>query len=76
MRRLTLVFLAKHLILGTHGRSLYKATIASLQLMTSKVMAKEAHIFPISTIKKIDHGGIHGGDGQRHLFQKFQFHIT
>ena len=43
---------AKHLILGTHGRSLYKATIAPLQLMTSKVMAKEAHIFPISTIKK------------------------
>ena len=43
---------AKHLILGTHGRSLYKATIAPLQLMTSEVMAKEAHIFPISTIKK------------------------
>ena len=43
---------ARHLILGTHGRSLYKATIASLQLMTSEVMAKEAHIFPISTIKK------------------------
>jgi len=43
---------AKHLILGTHGRSLYKATIASLQLMTSEIIAKEAHIFPISTIKK------------------------
>ena len=43
---------AKHLILGTHGRSLYKATIAPLQMMTSEVMAKEAHIFPISTIKK------------------------
>ena len=43
---------AKHLILGTHGRSLYKATIAPLQLMTSEVMAKEAHVFPISTIKK------------------------
>ena len=43
---------AKHLILGTHGRSLYKASIAPLQLMTSEVIAKEAHIFPISTIKK------------------------
>ena len=43
---------AKHLILGTHGRSLYKASIAPLQLMTSEVMAKETHIFPISTIKK------------------------
>ena len=43
---------AKHLILGTHGRSLYKASIAPLQLMTSEVIVKEAHIFPISTIKK------------------------
>ena len=43
---------AKHLILGTHGRSLYKASIAPLQLMISEVIAKEAHIFPISTIKK------------------------
>ena len=43
---------AKHLILGTHGRSLYKASIAPLQLMTSEVMAKETHIFSISTIKK------------------------
>ena len=43
---------AKHLILGTHGRSLYKATIAPLQLMTSEIIAQEAHIFPISTIKK------------------------
>ncbi|MDC3345203.1 glycosyl hydrolase, partial [Flavobacteriaceae bacterium] len=43
---------AKHLIIGTHGRSLYKASIAPLQLMTSEVIAKEAHIFPISTIKK------------------------
>ncbi|MDG1980482.1 MAG: glycosyl hydrolase, partial [Flavobacteriaceae bacterium] len=34
---------AKHLILGTHGRSLYKASIAPLQLMTSEVIAKEAH---------------------------------
>ena len=44
---------AKHLILGTHGRSLYKATIAPLQLMTSEGHSKRSsHIFPISTIKK------------------------
>ena len=41
---------AKHLILGTHGRSLYKATIASLQSMTSEIIAKESHIFSISNI--------------------------
>ena len=43
---------AEHLILGTHGRSLYKATIASLQSMTSEIIAKESHIFSISNIKK------------------------
>ena len=43
---------AKHLILGTHGRSLYKATITSLQSMTSEIIAKESHIFSISNIKK------------------------
>lgn len=42
----------KDLILGTHGRSLYKASITSIQLLTPEVMAKEAHVFPISDIQK------------------------
>ena len=43
---------AKHLILGTHGRSLYKANIAPLQLLTSKIADKESHIFNINKIRK------------------------
>jgi len=43
---------AKHLIVGTHGRSMYKANIAPLQQMTKDLLAKEAHIFAIENIRK------------------------
>jgi photosystem II stability/assembly factor-like uncharacterized protein len=43
---------AKHLIIGTHGRSLYKADIAPLQKMTDAVLVKPAHIFAIKNIRK------------------------
>lgn len=43
---------AKDLIIGTHGRSLYKANIASLQLLNSKLLAKDLHVFAISNIRK------------------------
>jgi len=43
---------AKHLLLGTHGRSLYKANIASLQLVTDDFDTKQTHIFSISNIRK------------------------
>ena len=43
---------AKHLIIGTHGRSLYKANIAPLQKMNAATLAKSAHIFAIETIRK------------------------
>ncbi|WP_157662454.1 glycosyl hydrolase [Polaribacter sp. SA4-10] len=43
---------AKHLIIGTHGRSLYKANIAPLQLLTDELAAKSVHIFEINSIKK------------------------
>ena len=36
---------AKHLIIGTHGRSLYKANIAPLQLLTDDLAEKSAHFF-------------------------------
>jgi hypothetical protein len=39
---------AKHLIVGTHGRSLYKADIAPLQKMNDEIIAKAAHIFAIN----------------------------
>ena len=43
---------AKHLIVGTHGRSLYKANIEPLQKMTSDILSKSTHIFSVSDIRK------------------------
>ena len=43
---------AKHLIIGTHGRSLYKANIAPLQLLTDELATKPIHIFEINSIRK------------------------
>jgi len=43
---------AKHLIVGTHGRSLYKAEIAPLQKMTQDVLSKSTTIFAIKNIRK------------------------
>lgn len=48
---------AKHLILGTHGRSLYKANIASLQKMTDEIKNKSTHIFKINSIRKSSYWG-------------------
>jgi len=43
---------AKHLIVGTHGRSIYKANIAPLQLLTDDLKSKDVHIFTINSIRK------------------------
>jgi hypothetical protein len=48
---------AKHLIVGTHGRSLYKADIAPLQKMNDEIIAKAAHIFAINNSKKSENWG-------------------
>ena len=47
----------KHLILGTHGRSLYKANIANLQLFTKEFMNKRTHIFKMESIQKRNNWG-------------------
>lgn len=43
---------AKHLILGTHGRSLYKANIAPLQKLTNEIRTKSVHIFSLKNTRK------------------------
>lgn len=43
---------AKHLLVGTHGRSIYKADIAPLQKMTKEFMTQSDYVFPISDIRK------------------------
>ena len=42
---------AKELVLGTHGRSLYKANIGPLQNLNDTVLKKKIHLFEISEIK-------------------------
>ena len=42
---------AKHLVLGTHGRSIYRADIRTIQEMTSKVIDKNQHVFAIANTR-------------------------
>ena len=43
---------AKHLIVATHGRSLYKADVAGIQKITADIMTKNAHIFAIEDVRR------------------------
>ncbi|MEP2279809.1 MAG: glycosyl hydrolase, partial [Maribacter sp.] len=42
---------AKHLIVGTHGRSIYKADISALQSMTPEILSKDLHVYPLDNLK-------------------------
>ncbi len=42
---------AKHLLVGTHGRSIYKADISNLQMLGPEIMEKDLHVFDLATIK-------------------------
>nr|WP_299071301.1 glycosyl hydrolase [uncultured Allomuricauda sp.] len=42
---------AKHLLIGTHGRSIYKADISALQQMNSEVLSDELVVFNVDNIK-------------------------
>ncbi|MEP0087154.1 MAG: glycosyl hydrolase, partial [Maribacter dokdonensis] len=42
---------AKHLVVGTHGRSIYTANIAALQNLTSEVQNKALHVYALENIK-------------------------
>ncbi len=48
---------AKHLIIGTHGRSLYKANIGPLEMFTDEIAEKSIHIFAINSIQKSGYWG-------------------
>ena len=41
----------KELVIGTHGRSIYKINIAAFQLFSADIAAKAIHIFPIKSVK-------------------------
>ncbi|WP_435624138.1 WD40/YVTN/BNR-like repeat-containing protein [Flagellimonas sp.] len=42
---------ANHLLVGTHGRSIYKADISALQKITSEVMDESLTVFEVDNIK-------------------------
>jgi photosystem II stability/assembly factor-like uncharacterized protein len=43
---------AKDLVVGTHGRSIYKVNLDQVQQLNDKVIAENLHIFEINKIKK------------------------
>jgi len=42
---------AKHLIVGTHGRSIYLTDISKLQEMTEEIWDENLHVFPLENIE-------------------------
>ena len=42
---------AKHLLVGTHGRSMYKADISPLQSLTSEIMGKKLFAYKLENVK-------------------------
>jgi len=42
---------AKHLLIGTHGRSIYKADISHLQNMTQSLMSNNLHVYTLDNKK-------------------------
>jgi len=42
---------AKHLLVGTHGRSIYKADISNLQALTSTIMGKDLYVYKLESVK-------------------------
>lgn len=47
----------KHLLVGTHGRSIYKADISKLQQMNAEMLAKTFYAFPVDNIKHSNRWG-------------------
>ena len=43
---------AKDLVVGTHGRSIYKVNLEQVQQLSDKIMAKNLHVFELKKIKK------------------------
>lgn len=48
---------AKELIVGTHGRSIYKMDISKVQEVTKEVLAKNLHLFKVNDRTKSDRWG-------------------
>ncbi len=40
-----------HLLVGTHGRSIYRASVKELQLLTEELLAEELHVFDMEDVR-------------------------
>jgi photosystem II stability/assembly factor-like uncharacterized protein len=66
---------AKDLLVGTHGRSLFKIPIGPLQGMTPALMAKTLHIFPLEKVKyRPDWGKKRPWEAQKDPEQRWAFY--
>ena len=43
---------ANHLLVGTHGRSIYRAEIGALQALTNEVLNQNVHVFALDKMRK------------------------
>jgi hypothetical protein len=43
---------AKDLIVGTHGRSIYKVNLEKIQALSDEILAKNSHLFSVDKIQK------------------------
>ncbi len=48
---------ANHLLVGTHGRSIYRAEIGVLQGLTTEVLNQETHVFVLDKMKRSPYWG-------------------
>ena len=48
---------AKHLLVGTHGRSIYKADISTIQQMNEELFNKNLHLFAVKNLKHFSRWG-------------------
>lgn len=56
---------AKDLIVGTHGRSIYKTSIALAQQLNAEMLNKNIHVFEVSKIKKWNKWGENQGTWEK-----------
>ncbi|OIQ36349.1 MAG: glycosyl hydrolase [Bacteroidetes bacterium MedPE-SWsnd-G1] len=52
---------AKHLLIGTHGRSIYKTSIANIQQMNEKKLTSDLTLFDVSSIRASSRWGAKRG---------------
>ena len=48
----------QHLLVGTHGRSIYLADIKKIQDLSEEILESSLHLYPLNNIKKSDLWGV------------------